>query len=821
MANPDDLSPEQIESSLRHAAALVGAVDSDEDGPAPESGESPRSDVATSEKPESGSGVELFGGTLFRMEDYNVDLHNQAGVQIFERMYRGDPDVSSGLSRLTWPILAAEWEIEPAEDNDEEREIAEFCAKWIFGDGRTDPFAMNRQDFLRHALLMLPMGVSAFEKVWGTDHEGRDVYARLVPILPKTIEEFQFNDELGGQLQYLKQRAWILGKGFDVAKVPAEKLILFVFGREGDNMFGWPLCRAAYKPWLHKEKIEIIDGIRIERNGIGFFVITVPAGSKDKVRDAAKKVAKSMRVHEKQGIIVETGTTVEILYPSGSDPKIVESLQFLRSQILQVLVSEFVEHGQGNVGSKALVGSKIDFLLMCLQGVTTGMCHVIDRQAIPDLVERNWGKRKKLPRAKCDQISKMSIESAAEWISKLVACGALSLSPEIDQYLRQNGKLPLIPEKDLKRLRDIHDAKMDMELKLAKNPPIQPAIPGAAPAGANAEAPQNGNGNGNGSNPSEKVQEKNRIRDKLKAEGIARITERIFEGQDRADPLWRDRHMLTASGDPHPETFSAFESMKGYLQSEPKRVWVTTVAPLRDGMANIAAQRLVRMADGELGRKSIIPPRLRDKLIQNLEPSFLEVYRKGRKSVLEERDRQIPELPKEAGISDLTKATRAQLQWIKTRAAGFVLGMIQGMEKRGLDEALVVRQAELPEPEQITRIARAIQNLSDASLKAELAGDIGTAFATGREEQADAMEGEISTAYYSAIMDEGTQECEDRGGTCSLLDGMEHEPGDPDFQTPNPNCAWPPYCRCVRVYVFKRNEGESEELAASRRLEGR
>lgn len=737
-------------------------------------------DVVESELPEAGSGVQLFGGTLFRQEDYNTELQGQKGTQIYEKMRRGDPDVASGLAHLIQPILSKNFDFKPAEDTQEERDIADFCSKWILGIGRTDSFAMDKQAFLRHALLCISDGCSAFEKVWGRDRDGRDVYAELVPILPKTIYQFQFSDVPGGGLEYALQRAFILGKGFAEAKVRAEKLALFVFGREGNNLFGWPILRACYKPWLHKEQLEIIDGIRIERNGIGFFVITVPKGSKKAVREAAKAVASQLRVHERQGVIVEEGTKVEILYPTGNDPKTVESINLRQAQIFQVLFSEFMQHGTTSAGSKALVSSKMDFLLMCLQGFATEFCGTVNRQLVVELVYRNWGPRKKYPELQCEDLARMTTAELADFLSKVApdTVGALGpIEPEMQQHIRAAAHLPAIPEKDMIRLREIHDATMDRKLETAKNPP-QLLAPGADP---NAPAPKPGD-------PA--------APDPGKLIRIPRAAEYPLELELKPAPLWREplAHELTAN----------FPMVKAYLMAEPKRLWVTVIEPMRATMARTAAARLVAMSDAEMRKGRVAIP-LRDKLAAKLEEPFAAIYAHGRRAVLKELTQQ-QVAPKAAAVGDGEQdiePTAKQFNWIRTLAAGFVVGMIKSMEKRGLEEALTVRHAELPAAEQKAKIEDALKELSSNVLQMELGTEVNRAYQMGRQDQAVAMSDQIATCIFSAIMDDGTEKCAEEGGLCAELDGDEFQLGDERYEYPSPFCAWPPNCRCTAIYISR------------------
>jgi hypothetical protein len=701
-------------------------------------------------------------------------------------MRRGDPDVASGTFRLLAPLYAKNWMFKPGEDTKTGREIAAYCAKWITGVGRRDPFVMTTPRLLKHIFLCVTDGFAAIEKVWGRDLEGHDVYAKLVPILPKTVHEFQFDDVPGGDLLGLWQQAYILGRGYQRAFVRAEKLALWVFDQEGDNLFGWPILRAAYKPWLHKEQLEIIDGIRIERHGVGFMVVTIPKGSKTSVREKAKSLLQEARAHQKMGILVEEGTKVEILYPTGSDPKIVESINLRRLQILQVLMSEFAEHGASNVGSKALVGEKIDLYLLALQSLANLACDGVNRFLVPELVFRRWGKNASLPEFVCEDLARMTAQELGDYFAKTApeSAGELlgPIDPELMQHNRKAAHLPPIPDDDMELLRNIHDAKLEMKLQLAKQPPM---LPGAVPGQPGVAQP--------GDQPSDEEKPG-------KVVPIPKAAERLHEGALTPASLWREPFQH--------ERFADFPMMKGFLLAEPSRVWKTVVEPMRSTMARITAGRLVAMTDADLRLGDVTVP-LRGKLSKKLEDPFLAAYTRGRKSVLGERARQLAGvLAAERDEDDEdefdVEPTAKQFDWVKTLAGGFVVGMITAMKKRGIDEALTVRQAELTEAEQKQRIEKALQDLSANVLQMELAGNINRSFQTGRFDQAKAMKDEIETSFYSALMDDGTDKCAEAGGLCAQLDGEEFEFGDPHFETPSPFCAWPANCNCTQIHVFRK-----------------
>jgi hypothetical protein len=88
-------------------------------------------------------------------------------------------------------------------------------------------------------------------------------------------------------------------------------------------------------------------------------------------------------------------------------------------------------------------------------------------------------------------------------------------------------------------------------------------------------------------------------------------------------------------------------------------------------------------------------------------------------------------------------------------------------------------------------------NISDQTWLAMVNGAVNSGWGDGREETASDYQDEIDHCIYTSVMDQST--C----FRCSRLDGVTHEFGDTQYETPNPDCAGRDWCRCMTVYVMK------------------
>lgn len=217
--------------------------------------------AATPQLAELGTtGTPIFGGYLRDTGEYNAALEGLSAFSTYEKMRRGDAQVAATLLAMKLPIRSAEWMIaEPGNATPLEKEAAAFVRQEFF------EREIELDAVIENALLMLDFGCSAHEDVWQIDGD-RVRLKKLAPRLPVTFARWlvDANEDLTGIEQYgAKADTYV------TTTVPAAKLALFTFGREGANFAGRSLLRPMYQHWYIKSNLYKIDAIACERNGMG------------------------------------------------------------------------------------------------------------------------------------------------------------------------------------------------------------------------------------------------------------------------------------------------------------------------------------------------------------------------------------------------------------------------------------------------------------------------------------------------------------------------------------------------------------------------
>ena len=163
------------------------------------------------------SGTSMLNGVI--TEEYNTALSGREGVEVYDEMRKSDGTVRATVQAMSLPIQRAHWYVKPSDENDPQAvEIAEFV-EWNLMHGMSITWA----DFLRQALLMLPLGCMPFEKVFDfkKDPTGaeRIIWKKLAPRMAKSIYYWQMQNGEAGVQQFSED-----GR---IINIPIEKLLIF------------------------------------------------------------------------------------------------------------------------------------------------------------------------------------------------------------------------------------------------------------------------------------------------------------------------------------------------------------------------------------------------------------------------------------------------------------------------------------------------------------------------------------------------------------------------------------------------------------------
>lgn len=393
-------------------------------------------------KPETGEvgapGTIFVFGQLTE-EEYNSDLRGDKARIIYDKMRRSDAQVKATLLVCELPFRAASWAVEPASKDSQDIEIAEFIQDNLF-----EGMSITWDSFLHHVMLMLPFGFSIFEKVYKVV-DGQVKWRKFAPRLPKTLYKWNLDPKDAG-LVGIQQFVWKNDK-YDFIHIPVEKLLIFTNEKEGSNFEGISLLRAAYKHWYYKDHLYRLDGISAERHATGIPYFKHPPDATDSEKRRLDSMGQHLYAHELQYVRTSSDYEFDIKGLSGVIRDLNPSIEHHDRMIARSILAQFLNLGTGDTGSWALARDQSSFFLMSLRSLGKNICDTINRYAIPQLVNYNWGVAK-YPTLRVSGLETKNMADYAKAVVDLVTVGALNVDSGLQATLRDMLDLPKAPQEE-------------------------------------------------------------------------------------------------------------------------------------------------------------------------------------------------------------------------------------------------------------------------------------------------------------------------------------------------------------------------------------
>jgi hypothetical protein len=785
-------------------------------------------------------------------------------MELFDEMRSSDEGINTALAAREQLIGAASWQLTNVEDSDRGKEILEFCEDNIY------PVL---PEMLRHLAGAMQYGFGAVEKVFAwndrpfarniargkirraTRESGRRVYLRkLAHIRQRTIQTFIVPQH--GDLTALRQYVW---DGFTLRKadIPVEKLLMWTYNRRGDDYWGVPPMRHAYKAWKFKMQLEKLNLLGVDRFGVGTPVAEVGESWTETEINQLKAFLAAFRSGENSFLLHPAGGKISMVSGEGTMlASVLEWVKWYNIAIAKTFLTQGTELGSTETGARALGETFEGQTEAVVQSDCEDIANIVNELLVIPLVRFNFGEQEIYPIFQPSPKIRGS-SAFATALTTLIGSKAVKWGTRDEVWLRDKFELPEIDEEE----RAAEEAKEERLLKERQKLLPQPAPQLALPPGTpETESPAKARAGAlslsmsieaaDGA-PDPAVPGESTHRTREYSEWEMRIL--------RPDILSRDLDVQSAR-----------------LTGEVHDVLREIDEELADDAARLARRGAVAIAGGI--RDVAVSGRLRAKLRRVMLDAAKRARAYGVNSVHQEIARQ--EAPEAIGPQ---RAPDAGFYWTMSQIRQFALALATELKEavlsadptpedimRDLQLAAEVDRAvedEIDRREQSVRnnlltaiamagslsvaklidvvrvaVTQALESLSTARTESSVQGVVNVGFGVGRSEAAAEIvarakaspgtrpdisprpgdEGaggkggtpgrvvgnipELVAKIYSAVMDFGTcDECAKWDGARFPIDYPEDLTG---VQAPNPRChGGYSKCRCVWIYVTSREIG--------------
>lgn len=371
------------------------------------------------------------------MNEETPELAWPNSVPVYDKMRRQDAQVRSVLRAVVLPIQRTNWSIDPNGARDEVVQlVAEDLGLPIKGQGAVATLRTRDRfswfDHLRLALLMLPFGHSFFEQEARLDESGRLRLKRLGHRPARTIS--RFNVARDGGLESIEQLTTMGASG----PIDVNRLVAYVYEREGGNWAGISLLRPAYKNWVLKDRLLRGNTTTILRNGLGVPVYEGAEGEAD--LGPGLNMAKQVRSGDDAGAATPYGAKLRLMGVEGTLPDALPAIRYHDEQIARAVLAHFLNLGT-QTGSWALGSTFADFFTLSLQALAQQVADIANSHIVEDIVDWNWGETEPAPKLVFEEIGSRQQATAAA-IKLLTDAGILLPDRSLEEAARQQFGLP-------------------------------------------------------------------------------------------------------------------------------------------------------------------------------------------------------------------------------------------------------------------------------------------------------------------------------------------------------------------------------------------
>jgi len=410
------------------------------------------------------SGLQRSAGIITE-EEFVPALSGRAAIRTFKDMRDNDPVVGAIFYAIEAYIRQVQWRVDPYGEEPKDLEDATFIEECM------EDMSMTWEDVVSEALTCLEFGWSFLEIGYkrrnGPQTEGSKkpsskftdskIGWRKMPLrAQESLDKWVFDEE--GGIQAMVQRP---APDYKDIEIPMRAALLFRTTVKKNNPEGRSLLRNAYEPWYYKRRIQMIEGVGIERDLAGLpFAEVDPAildvanrtEAETGIYNSILDILKGVRRDAQDGIMWPTTYDAQgnqlykfSLLSSGG------SRQFDTSAIIDryvkhmamTLLADFIMLGHEAVGSFALADSKTAMFGIALGSILDMMEGVFNRYAIPRLCQLNGMDMTRLPKIAHGDIEKPDLTVLAGFLSSLSSAGMpLFPDPKLQEFIRDVAGLP-------------------------------------------------------------------------------------------------------------------------------------------------------------------------------------------------------------------------------------------------------------------------------------------------------------------------------------------------------------------------------------------
>jgi hypothetical protein len=365
-----------------------------------------------------------FGG----YDKGRVFAYEELDVPRYQEMLDTDGKAASIEKLLSYPIIAAGWEIDPAKGDSGE-------AEFIYDALTALPHQGGPKTTIEQLVSQMTMAFTHrrayFEKVFKINDDNMVVYDKIAWRPPETCELAL--DAKTGEPQGFRQLPvhWdpyphvasrTTSQG-DWKYIRPKKAFVYVHGTWRDPLLGFSQMKLPYWCYITKRKIRWLWYQFLENTSLPKVIVQ----NQDELQ--ARADAKLMSTLRSRGLMgMNSESTFSVLESSGKGAEsFIEAIRFLDSEMSNSILAGFMDltsQAAEGKGSYALSESQGKLFLRTRRMVARDMARQLTNDVVGPLIRYNFGPNAPVPRFAFGPLSEQNEQAVLDMFAKVATTGA-------------------------------------------------------------------------------------------------------------------------------------------------------------------------------------------------------------------------------------------------------------------------------------------------------------------------------------------------------------------------------------------------------------
>lgn len=395
-------------------------------------------------------------------DEYQKELKGKKGAKVYREM-GNHAVIGAALWIVELLTRQTSYEIEPADDSPEAKEMAYFCQTCI------DDMKGGMTGFMSEFLSALQYGWAWMEKTYkirrGPEYtlpqlhskytDGRIGIGKIGLIGQESLHEWVWDDD--GEVVAMVQMPPPPDVG--LRTIPRSKALHVRFRYRLDNPEGHSVLRVPYTSYYYHKNFQFVEAVGIERDLAGYPVMELPPEileSEDQadkaIVDAHKDLVRKIKRDEYEGVVIgaetasdgnPTGYRLRLLNSGGRRPADVDPvLRRLDSRIAMSMLAEFLVVGLDKAGSYSLHSDKTSLFTTSLGALLDERDRQWNEEVFPELVRLNGIDSRLSPKMVHGDVEKVDLATLGAFLQAAVGSGAVTVDDPLEDWTRKESGLP-------------------------------------------------------------------------------------------------------------------------------------------------------------------------------------------------------------------------------------------------------------------------------------------------------------------------------------------------------------------------------------------